>query len=313
MNANQPKTVFVTGANGFIGTNLVRLLLRNNYEVHILARKNSNLWRLKDVLTDIRIHIGDISDQKLLKRVVNKIDPQYIFHLASYGNSSKDTNLSEMIGVNILGLKNLLEATFDINYKAFVITGSSSEYGFKNKPMWETDNLEPNSYYSATKASATLIAQSFALLNDKPIFIARPFSVYGPYEEKNRLIPTVIRLALANKEIPLTPGKVQRDFIYVEDVTKALLKMAKTKLKNGEIINLGTAEQHGNNDIIKIIEKILHKKLKVKIGNFPKRAWDTNYWVASNKKAKKLLSWQPKYSLEKGLRKTIDWIKANDN
>jgi UDP-glucose 4-epimerase len=96
-------------------------------------------------------------------------------------------------------------------------------------------------------------------------------------------------------------------------VVQALLKIAKTKLKNGEIINLGTAKQHGNDDIVKTMEKVLHRKLDVKIGKFPKRAWDTNHWVSNNQKAKKLLSWRPKYSLEEGLKKTINWIKTNEN
>jgi nucleoside-diphosphate-sugar epimerase len=313
MLTSQSKTIFITGGNGFIGANLIRLLIRENYVIHILVRKESNLWRLKEILKELKIHYGNINDQKSLTKIINKIKPQLIFHLASYGNSSEDTNLNEMINVNIVGLKNLLEATRNINYKAFIITGSSSEYGFKNSKMKESDILEPNSYYSATKASATLIAQSFALLSNKPIFIARLFSVYGPYEEQNRLIPTAIRLGLKNKEISVTKGDVRRDFIYVEDVVEGLLKMAKKHLKYGEIINLGTARQYENNEIIKIIGKIINQKLKTKIGNFPKRSWDTNYWVSDNRKAKRLLSWLPKYSLENGLKKTVDWIKTNEN
>jgi len=312
MSTNQSQIAFVTGANGFVGANLVRLLIEKNYTVHILVRKNSGMWRLKKFLKNLRLHIGDINNQSFLKQTIGNINPQYIFHLASYGNSSNDTDLDEMINVNIAGLKNMLDATRMINYKALVITGSSSEYGFKNKPMKETDCLKPNSYYSATKASATLIAQSFAILNNKPIFIARLFSAYGPYEENNRLIPTAIKLALADKEIPLTPKNVKRDFIYVQDVVEALLKIAKTKLKNGEIINLGTGKQNGNNEIIKTIEKVLQKKLKIKMGKFPNRTWDTNFWVADIKKAKKLLSWTPKYDLEDGLKKTIDWFKTNE-
>lgn len=313
MSLNQSKTAFITGANGFVGANLVELLLKKNYAVHILVRKNSDLWRLKKILKNLKVHLGDINNQTFLKKTFEKVNPEYIFHLASYGNSSNDTDLNEMIDVNIIGLKNMFEATRKINYKAFVITGSSSEYGFKNKPMRETDSIEPNSYYSATKASATLIAQSFAILNNKPIYIARLFSVFGPYEENNRFIPTAIKLAFNDKEIPLTPKNVKRDFIYIEDIVEALLKMAKTKLKNGEIINLGTGMQHGNYEIIKTIEKILQKKLKVKINGFPNRAWDTSYWVSDNRKAKKLLSWVPKYSLEKGLTKTIEWFKTNEN
>jgi nucleoside-diphosphate-sugar epimerase len=313
MGRSKSKTVFVTGGNGFIGANLVRLLLKKDYKIHILVRKNADLWRIKNLIKEIKIHEADICQSEKLKSILTKVNPNYIFHLASYGNSAEDTNLIEMISVNILGLRNLLEATKEINYKAFVISGSSSEYGFKNKPMIETDILEPNSYYSATKASATLIAQSFAILNNKPITIARPFSVYGPYEEENRLIPTVIKLALANKEIPVTAGKVKRDFIFVEDLVNALLKIANSKLRNGEIINLGTGKQSGNDDVVKTIGNLLNKKLSVRIGKFSKRAWDTNYWVANNRKAKQLLRWEPKYSLTQGVKKTINWTIANDN
>jgi len=313
MGISKSKTVFITGANGFIGANLINLLLEKDYRIHALVRKDANLWRIKNIAKKIKLHEADICQPEKLNKILKRVNPNYIFHLASYGNSSADTDLSKMINVNILGLKNLLEATKEIKYEALVITGSSSEYGFKNKPMRETDNLEPNSYYSATKAAATLLAQSFAMLNNKPIRIVRLFSVYGPLEENNRLVPIVINSAINNKQIFTTSGKVRRDFIYVKDVAEAILKVAKTKLKNGEIINLGTAKQTDNKEIIRIIGQILDKKLNVKIGNFVQKPWDTNYWVANTSKATKMLNWKPKYTLKAGLKKTITFYKANLN
>jgi len=311
MAISNKRTAFVTGANGFIGANLVRLLISKNFKVYALVRKNSNFAKINDIKKKIKIYEGDICDQKLLRKIVKKINPDYIFHLSSYGNSSSDTNLDEMINVNIIGLKNLLEATLNINYKAFVITGSSSEYGFKEKPMKENDVLESNSFYSATKGAATLLAQSFATINNKPIRIVRPFSVYGPFEEENRLVPIVIKSAINNDQIFVTANKVKRDFIYVQDVAAAILKVAERKLKNGEIINLGTGIQTDNKDVVKIIGRILNKQLIVKVGNFVQKPWDTNYWVANNNKAKKLLNWTPKYNLEQGLKKTIVFYMEN--
>jgi nucleoside-diphosphate-sugar epimerase len=312
MGISKSKTALVTGANGFIWTNLIKLLLNKNFKVHALVRKNADLLKIESFKKNIRIHEGDIRDQKFLNKIIKNINPDYIFHFAAYGNSSIDANLDEMINVNIVGLKNLLQATLNINYKAFVITGSSSEYGFKKKPMKESNILEPNSFYSATKAAATLLAQSFATINSKPVRIVRPFSVYGPFEEKNRLVPIVINSAMNNKQIFVTPGKVKRDFIYVEDVVEAILKVAKTKLKNGEIINLGTGIQTDNKEVVKIIGKIMGKKLNVKVGNFVQKPWDTNYWVADRSKAQKLLNWKPKYTLESGLRETITFYKKNN-
>jgi nucleoside-diphosphate-sugar epimerase len=175
--------------------------------------------------------------------------------------------------------------------------------------MRETDILVPNSYYSATKGSATLIAQSFAILNSKPIAIVRPFSVFGPYEEENRLIPIVIKLALSNKAINLTSKTARRDFIYVKDIAAAFLKIANSNLKPGEIINLGTGKQSSNYDVVKIIGKILNQKLSVMVGTFPKKPWDSDYWVTDTTKTSRILHWNPKYSLENGLKETIAFYK----
>lgn len=307
MPQNQSKTVFITGGNGFIGSNLTRLLVKKKFNVNLLVRKNSNLWRLKDINRNIKIYQGEIEDVKGLKKIINKIKPNYIIHLASYGNSSEENNLKKIVDTNISGLINLLEASDNINYKKLIICGSSSEYGFKNKPMTETDYLLPNSYYSAAKGSAALLAQSYALENKKPIAILRLFSAYGPFEEYNRFIPTIINNALKNKKVLITKENIKRDFIYIDDVVNAFYKTMHAKLNSGEIINIGTGKQYANKDIIRIIEKIL--KIKLKLGIFPKRAWDTSNWVANNLKAKKLLKWKPEFSLEEGLIETIKWNK----
>ena len=305
--AGEAKNVFITGATGFIGSNLSRFLLKKGYRVNILLRKKSDTSNLDDILHLLIIHKGELSNKNNLKRILEKIKPTYIFHLASYGNSSTQKELNKMIEVNFLGLYNLLDASLGVKYKSFVISGSSSEYGFKNKPMRETDILEPNSYYSATKSAASLLAQSFALENNKPIKILRLFSVYGPFEDKNRLIPTAISKALQNKDIFITKGKIKRDFIYVDDVVEAFYKVMITITKKGEIINIGTGKHYDNKDIAEKIKKIINKKIKIKLGKFPKRSWDTNFWVADVKKAKKILKWAPKNTLNEGLKKTIEW------
>lgn len=301
------KKVFITGANGFIGANLTKLLINKNYNVSILVRKKSNLWRLNEIKSKIKLYYGDIENKNNLKTIINKIKPTYIIHLSSYGNSSNENDLRKIINIDVLGLINLLEASNNINYKKMIVCGSSSEYGFKDKPMSETDYLNPNSYYSAAKGSATLLAQSYALKNNKPIIILRPFSVYGPFEENNRLIPTIINKALKHEKILVTKEMVKRDFVFIDDAVSAFYKAMTIKLKNGEIINIGTGKQYSNKEIVKKIENIL--KIKLEVGTFPKRSWDTNSWVANISKAKKVLRWNPKYSLDQGLRETINWNK----
>lgn len=306
------KICLLTGANGFVGANLTRRLLKEGFDVHIMLRNSSSIWRINDIKNRLKIHIVDITRKRDLKDLFNKIKPLYIFHLAAYGSYPHQAELSKMIDTNIKGLENIIEISKNIDYKSLIVAGSSSEYGYKRIPMGEKDLLEPASFYAATKASATLLAQVFAKTNNKPITILRLFSVYGPYEEPTRLIPVVISSALSDKKIYLTPGKIRRDFIFVNDVIDAFMQAIKASLKPGEIINIGTGKQYSNDEIVNAINNILKKKLIVIKGGYEPRKWDTDYWVADNKKAERLLKWYPKHSLNKGLKKTIEWFKKNE-
>jgi len=301
-------TVLVTGAGGFIGANLVRKLQAANYRVHIIWKSTTNPLRIKDIKTNLIFHEVDLANLTVLKHTLGKIQPDYIFHLATHGAYSSQTDANLMEKVNVQGTLNLLQATLNIPYKVFVNTGTSSEYGFKNKPMKETDLLTPTSVYAATKAAATLLGQVFARIYNKPIVTLRPFSVYGPFEEPSRFIPTIIRAVLTNTSIRLTAGNIRRDFVYVDDVVNAYLKtMTKGPKLKGEILNIGTGRQYTNDEVVKTFFTVTKKSVFVKKGAFNKRSWDTDCWVADISRAKKILAWKPAYSLAEGLRKTYNW------
>jgi len=305
-------SILITGASGFIGANLVRNLLKRGYDVHVILRSTKNVWRLRDILPQLTVHKGTIEDKSFLIKLFKKFHPNHIFHLAAYGAYSTQTDFEQMVLTNINGLANLLLTSKDIPYKSFVVTGSSSEYGYKKKPMKETDFLLPDSYYAATKASATHLAQIFAKKNNKPIVVFRLFSVYGPYEEPSRLIPTAIHAALANTTLPLTTGKVQRDFIFLDDVVDAYCYVMKRKMPIGEVFNIGTGIQYSNDDIAKTIKKINKGHLDIKKGAFPQRNWDTQFWIADIHRSKNVLSWRAKTSLSQGLEKTYQWFLKNN-
>ncbi len=304
------KTVLITGGAGFIGSNLTRRLLKMGYSINLIVKKNTDLWRLKDIVSKIRIHKVDLLDSLKLSQTVSKIKPEIIIHLATYSNYRDQRAIKQMIDLNIQGTFNLLLASKDINYDIFINTGSSSEYGLKSKPMKENDLLEPVSFYAATKASATLLCQVFAKEFKKPIVTFRPFSVYGPYEEKSRFMPTIVKALIKGKSINLTPGKQRRDFIYIDDVVDIYIKAMRTR-KNlaGQILNIGTGKQYSNDETVKILFKAVGQKVSVKKGAFPKRLWDTPYWVADISKTTKLLKWKPRFGLKEGLRKTYFWAK----
>ena len=301
--------ILVVGGGGFVGANLTRKLIGLGYEVHLIWKLSSNPWRLNDIKKQIKFHIVDIQNKKKLTTLIKKIYPVAIFHLASHNAYRNQEDIEKIINVSINGTLNLLLASKDIPYKVFVNTGSSSEYGFKRKPMKESDFLEPISFYAAAKAGQTFLCQAFAFQYNKPIVTLRPFSVYGQYEQNDRFIPTIIRAVIEKKPINLTGGKQRRDFIYIDDMVNAYIKLLKhgKKLK-GRILNIGTGKQYTNDEVVKALFKVTGQSVPINKGEFPKRIWDSPHWVADISKAKKLLNWTPAYSLEKGLTKTYNWF-----
>lgn len=306
------KSVVITGAGGFIGANLTRRLLDKGYDVHLLWKQSSNPWRLQDIKNKISFHYVDIQDKATLTLLMEKIYPTAIFHLATYSSYRNQEDVEQIIDISINGTLNLLLVSKDIPYKIFVNTGSSSEYGFKEKPMKENDLLEPISFYAAGKAGQTLLCQTFSYQYDKPIVTLRPFSVYGPFEQQDRLVPTIIKSVILNKPIKLTEGKQRRDFIYIDDMVESFTKcLEKADTLKGKILNIGTGLQYTNDEVVKVLFKVSKKEVKIEKGSYPKRMWDQPNWVADISQAKKILNWSPKFSIEKGLAATYNWTIKN--
>lgn len=301
------KRVLITGGAGFIGSNLVKRLLKENCRIDILVKPTTDLWRLKNELSKVNIHSIDILNKENLQKKIFKINPQAIIHLATYSQYRNQQDFEQMIQTNINGTMNLLTATKKINYEIFINTGSSSEYGIKNNSMKENDLLEPISFYAATKASTTLLCQVFSKEFKKPIATLRPFSVYGPYEEQDRFIPNIIKAIKNGNSIKLTSGNQRRDFIYVDDVIEIYIKtLLCGKKLSGQILNMGTGVEYTNDEVVQKLFKITNKKVKIEKGAFPKRLWDMPHWVANISKTKKLLNWKPAFTLEQGLRYTYN-------
>src|SRR5438552_1027906 len=153
------KRVVVTGATGFVGANLARRLLRDGHELHLLVRPGYKPWRIDAIRADARLYEVRLEDASKVMSIVEKIRPDWIFHLAVHGAYSSQTDLHQMLLTNVHGTINLVRAGLKTGFEAFINTGSSSEYGFKDHPAAETEFLEPNSDYAVTKASATLFCR----------------------------------------------------------------------------------------------------------------------------------------------------------
>lgn len=306
------KNVFlITGATGFIGSVLLRRLLEQKQKVHLILRKESKTWRIDDLLDKVTVHTSNLLDLKELTEIVQKVNPNIIYHLATNGAYSYQKDANQIIETNILGTWNLLQACNTVSYDLFVNTGSSSEYGFKQFAMRETDILEPTSYYAVTKCAQTLLCSHIAKQENRPIVTIRPFSVYGPYEEPKRFIPTLMKALMYNNEMNLVAPDTARDQIYVDDMVDAYLKIDELKNNPGEYFNIGTGVQSTIKEVVDTAIKVTKKTAQFKWGEMENRSWDTNNWVSDISKARQLLKWTPKISLDQGLKLTWVWFQSN--
>ena len=305
------KPILITGPSGFIGSQITRKLLKKNNNVHIIIRKSSNIWRINDIINQTKYHEVDITNKSRLINIVSKIKPYKIFHLATYGAYSYQNELDK-IKHNILdGTSNLLEACLQNDFKIFINTGSNSEYGFSKKKMEESDLLKPNSYYGIFKAASTMLCNKIALEKNKNIITLRPFHVYGPYEEKTRLIPVLINSLLKNKCPPLVSPKISRDMIYIDDVVDFYLKISNKHDLKGQVFNIGSGKSYTIEKIFYKINQIIKSDVIPKWSTMRDRSWDQEIWISNMNKSKKILNFRNKVSLERGIKKTIKWIKNN--
>lgn len=308
------KRVALTGGTGFVGANLARRLLLDGHDVHLLVRPGHAEWRIAEIRRIARLHILDFLNPEEVSRTLKEIRPDWIFHLAAYGAYSSQTVLSRMVETNIIGTMNLVNACLETGFEAFVNTGSSSEYGFKNIAPSETEFLEPNSHYAVSKASATLFCTYTGRSQKVHIPTLRLYSVYGPYEEPSRLIPTLIRFGLEGKLPPLVNPNIARDYVYTDDVIQAFLLAAMHPSPDfGAVFNVGTGIQSSLREVVGIIRRILNIQAEPVWGSMPERIWDTNSWVCDRTKIESVLGWKPRVSFEDGLLQTIQWMRSSRN
>lgn len=304
----------MTGGTGFVGANLVRRLLGDGHSVHLLVRPNSNRWRLQDIQTEVVLHEVSLQDREALVQLFHQIRPDWIFHLAVHGAYSYQTDLDAIVQTNILGTINLVEASLQTGFEAFVNTGSSSEYGFKNHAPSETEWLEPNSHYAVTKASATLFCRFTAQSKGVRIPTLRLYSVYGPYEEPTRLMPALIVRGLNHELPPLVNPDIARDYIYTEDVIDAYLQAAtQPKQDLGAVYNVGTGIQTSLRQAVAVTQRALNLTVEPVWGSMPDRQWDSTVWVADNRKLQTDLGWKPHHTFEQGFAQTVNWFRTHPN
>lgn len=302
------RRVLVTGSSGFVGANLVRRLLRDGHDVHLLLRAGYRPWRLEDVAAHCSIHLCDIENADAVRETVTSTRPEWVFHLAVYGAYPTQQDPLRTMHGNVMGTAHLVEACLQTPVEVFINTGSSSEYGPKSYAPAEGDLLNPVSTYGVSKAAGTQYCTYVARYRNLPARTLRLYSTYGPWEEPTRLIPTLLQHAAKATLPPLANPAAAHDFVYVDDVVEAyLLAALVSDQEPGAVYNVGTGTQTTLAELVSVVKRTFHVAEEPVWGSLPSRPWDTNIWVADARKAASVLGWRPKVSLEDGLRRTAGW------
>jgi UDP-glucose 4-epimerase len=287
----------------------VRRLMERGYAVEALVHPASERWRLDGL--DLPIHAVDLASSEAVDRLVETRRPAYVVHLAAHGAYHWQEEVEAIVGTNVLGSYHLFRAAARGAVRLVVNVGSSSEYGYRDRAMREEDRIEPNSVYAVAKAAQTHLCRLVAMETGCPAVTFRLFSVYGPWEEPRRLVPTAIRRARAGEPLDMVAPDTARDFVYVEDVLDALTDFERLAGCSGDVFNLGSGTQTTMRELVAALETALGRKVEVRWGTLPARRWDATRWQADVSKAWRRLGWAPGHGLVEGLAATARWMEAH--
>lgn len=316
------KRILVTGSDGFIGSHLTEALLDEGCKVRAFVYYNSfNNWGWLDTLPcekleKLDVFTGDIRDPNGMRSAMKNID--IAFHLAAliaipFSYHSPDS----YIDTNIKGTLNVLQAGRDFKCEKILVTSTSEVYGSaKYVPIDENHSYQGQSPYSASKIGADRMAESFYKSFNLPVAIVRPFNTFGPRQSARAVIPTIITQLLAGKTvIKLGSLKPTRDLLFVKDTVNGFLEIAKSDKTVGEEINIATQTEISIGDLAAKIIAMINPKARIDMDEFrlrPEKS-EVERLLGCNEKIKSLTGWKQLYSLDDGLKQTIDWFSKKEN
>ena len=312
--------LLVTGADGFIGSHLIELLVEKGYQVRAFTFYNSfNTWGWLDtlpsnIMDNVEVFTGDIRDPNGVREAVKGCGA--VFHLAAliaipFSYHSPDS----YVDTNIKGTLNVLQAARDLETGRVLVTSTSEVYGTAQYvPIDEKHPFQGQSPYSATKIGADRLAEAFYRSFALPVTIVRPFNTYGPRQSARAVIPTIITQLLAGKaEIKLGSLTPTRDFNYVKDTANGFYKIYQSDQTIGEEINIATQQEVSISDLAKELIRQIKPDAQIVCDAQRLRPENSevNRLLGCNRKIMQMTDWRPQYTLAQGLAETISFLQAN--
>jgi len=302
--------ILVTGASGFVGANLFKILASQRSDVFAVEQRGRS-WRLADVKVEYVVQV-DLTDQSAVKNLIDTLAPKTVFDCVAYGAYSFEQNVNRTYETNFLSVVNLVEMLAVGPVAAFIHAGSSSEYGTNSAAPPEDAQVHPNSHYAISKVAVSSFLEYMGKHRKFPCVNLRLYSVYGPFEDTSRLIPNLVRKGRAGALPDFVDADTSRDFVYVEDVCEAFI-LAAAKMNPdlyGESLNIGTGIRTTIAGLAATAKTVFGIEAEPKFGTMSARTWDLPDWYADPRKAKALIGWEATTTLEEGLRRASDWVDS---
>ncbi len=301
--------ILVLGASGFIGANLLRLMLAHRSDVFGTS-SNASAWRLDGVSVE-NVISGDLLIDAGLTALLDAVHPRTVFNCVAYGAYSFQSDVSLTYRTNLDLTARLIEELRDRQVHRYVHAGSSSEYGDNAAGPIEDMPLLPNSHYSVSKGAAAGLIHFSGKKQGFPGVNLRLYSVYGPFEDASRLVPTAVLNGLKHAASQYVDPEISRDFVYVDDACEAFLDAALNlrEARFGESFNIGTGVRTTIGEFAHLCQDMFALPGAPEF-SMPKRRWDVSGWFANPAKADKFLGWKARTPLREGMERMADWCSA---
>jgi polyisoprenyl-phosphate glycosyltransferase len=302
--------ILILGASGFIGANLMRALLEVRADVFGTASREP-AWRLAPFGADQVITV-DLLARGNVAALLDRIQPATVFDCVAYGAYSFEQDVERMYQTNVVFKQELIEQLLQRGTHCYIHAGSSSEYGAGSAAPVESTAPAPNSHYAVTKSAAAGLVYFSGRHRGLRCANLRLYSVYGPLEDRSRLIPTLVAEAAEGRLPPFVEPDTSRDFIYIDDVTRAFL-CAAIELRQdhyGSSFNIGSGRKTTIRDLGLLAKAQFHLDAEPEFSTMKARDWDVPDWYANPARAAETLGWRAEVSLDEGLARTARWYAA---